>query len=75
MTDGIQTKDRGSFTPLHKAKEGLVNKGVQIISVGISRDVDVLELLEMATDWRDTFSLSKQRLLQRIESHLCPSKG
>ncbi|XP_031565318.1 collagen alpha-1(XIV) chain-like [Actinia tenebrosa] len=49
ITDGIQTKNRGQFLNLYEASNGLKSKDVEIYSIGVGEDIDVLGLLDMAS--------------------------
>jgi hypothetical protein len=56
LTDGIQTKDKGPFTSLHIASSRLQNKDVNVYSLGVGSDIDVTELLDMASGKDFVFS-------------------
>jgi hypothetical protein len=49
MTDGIQTKDMGTHIPLVTASNGLKTKGVDVYALGVGTDIDVMELLNIAS--------------------------
>ena len=50
ITDGKQTKDRGSYEELDVASKDLKAAGVQVYAMGIGRSVDRKELEAMASD-------------------------
>ncbi|XP_032237299.1 collagen alpha-1(XII) chain [Nematostella vectensis] len=67
MSDGIQTKDRGPFTPTDIAANPLKMKGVQVYTVGIGADVDVFELMAVASGITSMFS---DRYLDDLKAEL-----
>ncbi|XP_048583231.1 uncharacterized protein LOC5507629 isoform X2 [Nematostella vectensis] len=56
LTDGIQTKDKGPFTPLQKASQPMKDKGVEVYSLGIGSDIDVSELITFASGEKYVFN-------------------
>jgi hypothetical protein len=56
MTDGIQTKDMGTHIPLATASNGLKKKGVDVYALGVGTDIDVMELLDIASTEDYVFS-------------------
>ncbi|XP_048583307.1 uncharacterized protein LOC5512020 isoform X1 [Nematostella vectensis] len=56
LTDGIQTKDRGPFTPPGIASGPLKMKGVEVYSLGVGSDIEVLELITMASSDINVYS-------------------
>ena len=60
MTDGRQAKgeDAPDAKELHLASRGLKEAGVQVYSLGIGRDYDIGELLDIASDDQSVFRSS-----------------
>ena len=50
MTDGKQTTDRGSYTPLEVVSSRLMNKGAAVFALGIGPNVEVSELGKIASN-------------------------
>ena len=77
ITDGMQTKDKGPFTPLGQASRGIKNKGVLVFAIGIGKDFDLLELSTIASDPKYVFNsgsfgeLEKSEIIKRITGHMC----
>ena len=55
LTDGIQTKNKGFYTPLFFASQPLKDKGVNIFSLGIGSDLSVMEQLQVASSHDNVF--------------------
>lgn len=49
ITDGAQTRDRGPYTPLAKASQGLKDKGVVVYALGVSRSAQQDDLIKIAS--------------------------
>jgi hypothetical protein len=64
ITDGIQTKDKGTFVPLEKASEPLKAKGVSVYALGIGIDIDISELLLIGSGSDYVFSATSFDELQ-----------
>jgi hypothetical protein len=77
ITDGIQTKDQGTYTPLDQAILPVKNKGFRVYSLGIGKSVEKTELQQMASHpIKNVFSASSFKLLKievnSIMKQLCP---
>jgi hypothetical protein len=68
MTDGIQTKDMGIHIPLFTASNGLKTKGVEIYALGVGTDIDVMELLDIAST--EDYVFSARRMLTAFPDYL-----
>ena len=55
LTSGRQTTNKGPYTPLHAASQGLKDRGVHIYVIGIGNDVAVPELMDVSSTFRDVF--------------------
>ncbi|KAK3713312.1 hypothetical protein QZH41_009034 [Actinostola sp. cb2023] len=72
VTDGVQTKDKGPYTPLHQASQSLKDKGVLVYALGITYDIDVMELIEMASTPDHVYAFSNSNdVLKKILKTLC----
>ncbi|KAK3728201.1 hypothetical protein QZH41_015956, partial [Actinostola sp. cb2023] len=49
LTDGIQTKNKGPYIDLHHASQPLKYMGVAVATIGIGSDLEVLELIAIAS--------------------------
>ena len=49
ITDGKQTRDKGPYTPPEIAADSLKDLGVIVYAIGVSKDVDTLELEKIAS--------------------------
>lgn len=58
LTDGIQTKNRGPYTELIMASDPLKMKGIDIYSLGVGSDIEVMELIQTASVPDYVFSAS-----------------
>jgi hypothetical protein len=56
ITDGNQTTDKGSYTPLDQASQPLKDKGVFVYALGIGKGVDIKQLRPIATNSRGVFT-------------------
>ena len=79
LTDGIQTKEKGSFTALFEASQPLKDKGVNIYSIGVGQDTDLLELNEIASSPDNVFAVENfdhlSREVKRITKLQCRGKS
>ena len=68
LTDGRQTRepDVSDAEDLHKASRPLKENGVQVYSLGIGQDIDIGELLDIASDDESVFSARDFDELQSI---------
>ena len=77
MTDGRQTRgiDAPDAKPLHLASHPLKEKGVQLYSLGIGKDYDIGELLDIASDDASVYRSSDvdelNTIVARISEHAC----
>jgi hypothetical protein len=76
VTDGIQTKGKGSFIPLQIASSGLQVKGVHVYSLGVGKNADVLELLDIASTDDAVFSTRNfddltNTMVEPIQTEMC----
>ena len=76
ITDGQQTKDRGSYLSLTQAAEPLKRKGVHIYSLGIGDNVNRAELKQIASHPdNDVFQATSfhglEKLVQSIIDNIC----
>lgn len=55
ITDGQQTVDKGPYTPLKAASEGLQAQGVKIYALGIGKAVNLAELTAIASNFKYVF--------------------
>ncbi|XP_032237248.1 collagen alpha-1(XII) chain [Nematostella vectensis] len=74
MSDGIQTKDRGPFTPTIIAANRLKMKGVQVYTVGIGASIDVLELMWIASEDTGLFDGQHLELLREDLANFTQTK-
>ena len=75
ITDGKQTKDKGSFEELAVASSGLKSAGVQISGMGIGKDVDTIELAAVASDPEHVFQVDSfedlEGIVKDIKKEVC----
>ena len=76
ITDGQQTKDRASYTPLSEASSLLKNKGVHVYSFGVGTKVNKDELNKIASHPKnDVFQATSfddlGQHLQKIIDNVC----
>ena len=77
MTDGRQTRgvDAPDAKPLHLASYPLKRSGVQLYSLGIGKDYDIGELLDIASDDASVYRASDVNQLNdivaSISEHAC----
>ena len=78
ITDGEQT-EKGGFTPLNVASQGLKDKGVAVYSLGIGRRTRVEQLQQMASSDDFVFNATGfdelGEVIVPIVKKSCPSKG
>lgn len=77
ITDGIQTKDRGPYTPLDQAILPVKQKGFRVYSLGIGKNIEEKELKPVASDpEKNFFSAASFKDLtievRSIMDQLCP---
>ena len=66
MTDGLQTKDKGIYTPLDRASQPIKDKGVEVWAIGIGGDADRRELEQIASDTNKVLQVSSFEKLHEI---------
>lgn len=78
ITDGEQT-EKGGFTPLDVASQGIKDKGVTVYSLGIGRNVRVDQLRQIASSDDYVFNATGfdelVEVIEPIVEKSCPSKG
>ena len=61
ITTGKQTTDQGVYTPLDIASSRLQSKGAAVFVLGIGKDVDSLELSQIASEPNNVFTVDSFR--------------
>ena len=56
ITDGKQTRDRGEYTPLTQAAQGIKQKGVTVYALGVGKGVERSDLQAIATSQETVFT-------------------
>ena len=56
ITDGKQTRDRGKYTPLTQAAQGIKQKGVTVYALGVGKGVERSDLQAIASSEETVFT-------------------
>ena len=75
ITDGKQTRDRGEYTPLTQAAQGIKQKGVTVYALGVGKGVERSDLQAIATSEETVFTAATFAALgdivENIRERLC----
>ena len=78
ITDGKQTRDRGEYTPLAQAAQGIKQKGVTVYALGVGKGVERSDLQAIATSEKTVFTAATFAALgdivENIREPLCEGK-
>ena len=75
ITDGKQTRDRGVYTPLTQAAQGIKQKGVTVYALGVGKGVERSDLQAIASSEETVFTAATFAALgdivENIRERLC----